>query len=156
MKNMERRESLGRLISCLHRHARSYFEKKLAPFGLGSGALHVVMILMHHDGINQQELSEKLHVDKANTTRTITKLIKEGYVRREKDQIDKRAYRLFITQKARDTAPKIREVLHSWTAIMAEGLTDEEKEIAMALLKRMRDNAIRNKKASLEEHRREI
>ena len=138
-------DSLGRLIGCLHRHARIYFEKELAPFGLGSGSLHVLMILLHHDGINQQELSEKLHVDKATTTRTITKLVKLGYVRREKDQTDNRAYRLFVTQKARDTAPEIRTVLHSWTAILAEGLTEKEKETALALLRRMRDNAIHYK-----------
>jgi len=139
-------ESLGRLIACLHRHARSYIEKKLAPFGLGSGALPVLMILLHHDGVNQQEVSEKLHVDKATTTRAITKLARMGYVRRENDPDDNRAYRLFVTQKARDIAPEMRKVLHSWTAILAEGLTEKEKETALTLLKHMRDNALRYKK----------
>ena len=145
---MKRHESLGRLIACLHRHARSYFEKELAPFGLGSGVLHVLMNLLHHDSINQQELSEHVHVDKATTTRAVTKLVKMGYVRREKDQTDKRAYRLFVTPKARETAPEIRKVLYSWTAILAEGLTDEEKEVALRLLRHMRDNAIRYKSES--------
>lgn len=141
----EHHESLGRLIGCLHRHARRYFEKELAPFGFGSGALPVLMRLLHHDGTNQQELSEHLHVDKATTTRAIKKLVKMGYVRREKDQDDSRAYRLFITPKARDAAPKIRTVLHSWTAILAEGLTPVERETALDLLRRMRDNAVRHK-----------
>jgi DNA-binding MarR family transcriptional regulator len=142
---MKERESLGRIIACLYRHARIYFEKELAPFGLGSGALPVLKALLHHDGITQQELTEHLHVDKATITRTITKLTQLEYVRRENDPEDKRAYRLFVTEKARETAPKIRRVLHSWTAILSEGLTAEEKETALRLLRHMRDNALRNR-----------
>ena len=142
---MKQHESIGRIIACIHRHARMYFEKELAPFNLGSGALPVLRALLHHDGVTQQKLTERLHVDKATTTRTIGKLIKSGYVRREHDPEDKRAYRLFVTEKARETAPEIRRVQQSWTTILSEGFTEEEKKQAFALLNRMRDNALRNR-----------
>ena len=142
---MEQQNSLGRIIACLHQQARSYFEKKLVPFHLGSGTLPVLMTLLRHDGMNQQELSERLHVDKATTTRAITKLIKEDYVTRETDPQDHRAYRLFVTQKARKTAPEIQKVLSSWTEILAEGFTPEEKTTTLILLQRLRDNALRYK-----------
>lgn len=145
-KKTEHHDSLGRVVGCLHRHARIYFEKELAPFGLGSGAFPVLMHLLHKDGMTQQELTEKLHVDKATITRVITKLVKSGYVRRERDPDDKRAYRLFVTQKARETSSEIRKVLRAWTAILAEGLTDEEQDTALKLLRHMRDNAVRYKK----------
>lgn len=138
-------ESPGRLIACLYHQGRSYFEKELAPYNLGSGAMPVLKALLHHDGINQQELSEHLHVDKATTTRAIIKLIKIGYVRRERDPQDLRAYRLFVTPKAREIAPEIRRVLQAWTAILTEGLTDEEKETALTLLRHMRNNVLRHK-----------
>ena len=140
-------ESPGRLIACLHHQARSYFEKELAPYDLGSGAMPVLKALLHQDGINQQELSENLHVDKATTTRAITKLVNIGYVRRERDPEDQRAYRLFVTQKAQDIASEIRRVLQSWTAILTEGLADEEKETALALLQHMHNNALRHRAA---------
>ncbi|PIE33862.1 MarR family transcriptional regulator [candidate division KSB3 bacterium] len=143
---MEQYHSFGRLIDCLSRQARRYFEKELAPFGLGSGALPVLTALLRHDGINQQELSEKLHVDKATITRTITTLITLDYVRRAKDPDDQRAYRLFPTQKARDIEPGIRKVLHVWTAILSEGFSREEREMALFLLRRMRDNALAHKR----------
>jgi DNA-binding MarR family transcriptional regulator len=106
------------------------------------------MSLLHHDGINQQELSETLHVDKATTTRTITKLIELGYVKRERDLIDQRAYRLFVTQKAREIALDIRKVLHEWTASLSAGFTTEEREMTLMLLRRMRDNALAHKHQS--------
>lgn len=138
----QHQESIGRLIACLYHQARGYFEKEFAPYNLGSGTFPVLKALLHHDGINQQELSAKLHVDKATTTRSITKLVKLGYVRRERDSEDLRAYRLFVTQKARDIAPEIWRVLQSWTAILAEGMTEEERETALSLLHHMRNNAL--------------
>lgn len=142
---MKHHESLGRLIGCLHRYARSYFEKELAPLGLGSGTLPILRSLLFHDGINQQELSEELRVDKATTTRGIAKLIELGYVSREKDPDDLRAYRLFVTQKARDIQPEIRKVHQAWTELLSEGFSPEEREMALSLLKRMRDNAIEHR-----------
>lgn len=142
---MSHQDSLGRLVACIHHHARSYIQKELEPFQLGSGGLPVLMTLLHHDGINQQELSEKLHVDKANTTRAVSKLIQQGYVRRERDPQDQRAYRLFVTKKAREDNMKIRQVLDDLTNILADGFTDEERAIAAALLRRMRNNVIRQK-----------
>ncbi len=84
-------------------------------------------------------------MDKATTTRAIIKLIKIGYVRRERDPQDLRAYRLFVTPKAREIAPEIRRVLQAWAVILTEGLTDEEKEMASALLRHMRNNVLRYK-----------
>jgi DNA-binding MarR family transcriptional regulator len=141
--------SLGRLIACLHRQSRIYFDHALAPFGLSSGTLPLMGTLLRRDGTNQQELSEHLNVDKATITRMVSKLIEQGYVRREQDPDDKRAYRLFATQKARDIDPHIRQVLRGWTEILSDGFTDEEKDQAYALLNRMRDNALRYRKERL-------
>ena len=66
------RPSLGRLIACLHRQARMYFDRALAPFGLSSGTLPLMGALLHHDGMTQQELSDHLNVDKATITRMVT------------------------------------------------------------------------------------
>ncbi len=135
--------SLGRMIACLHRQSRVYFDNVLAPLGLSSGTMPVLGSLLRQDGLNQQELSGHLHVDKATITRMIGKLIDLGYVRREQDPADNRAYRLFATQKARDIEPDVRQAQRSWADILAEGFTDGEKDQAFALLNRMRENALR-------------
>lgn len=141
------RPSLGRLIACVHRQSRIYFDHALAPFGLSSGTLPLMGTLLHHDGMTQQELSDHLNVDKATITRMVGKLLEHGYVRREHDPNDKRAYRLFATQKARDIDPEVRQALRGWTDILSDGFTDDEKEQAFALLRRMRDNALQQRHA---------
>lgn len=139
----EHQDNLGRLIADLYRQAHRYFEHHLAHLGLGSGTLPVLIRLLHHDGLNQQELSERLQVDKATITRMIAKLCTLGYVRREKDANDNRAYRVFTTPKAQEIAPEIRRILHSWPDILTENFTPEEKEAALHMLQRMKDNARR-------------
>ena len=135
-------ESFGRLIACLHRNARGYFEKELSQFGLGSGTHVFLVALFHHDGISQNELTKELNFNKANTTRAIKKLMDLGYVKRERDKHDSRAWRIFITPKAKKIAPQIISTLHSWSDILSTGFTPKEKKMAMDLLKKMAENAL--------------
>ena len=142
---MKNTESVGHLISCLHRHAHVYFDKKMSKFELGSGTFIFLLPLYHHDGINQNELTKKLHFDKATTTRAIQKLLDLKYIKREKDEKDNRAYKLHITPKAEEIKPEIIKFLQSWTQILTEGFSVEEKKITIKLLNRMVKNSLDHK-----------
>jgi DNA-binding MarR family transcriptional regulator len=144
---MNRYKSIGFWLSSIHRRAKSYYEKDLSKFGLGSGTHVFLTELFHQDGINQQELSEKLQVDKATTTRAVKKLVELGYVKREKDKVDNRAYNIFLTRKAKEIVPEIRKIRRSWNAILSHGFTNEEKKSMLDLLRRMSINAVNHKRS---------
>jgi DNA-binding MarR family transcriptional regulator len=139
---MKDRESLGRMLGCLHRHARMYFHREFSAMGLGSGTHHFLIYLHHHDGCTQQELSHGLHMDKANSTRAIKKLIALGFVSRIKDEHDQRAFRVFLTESGKRSLPRIKRVLENWTDILALDMNSEERDQAMRLLRRMSANAV--------------
>ncbi len=42
-----------------------------------------------------------LHVDRSSIAKTIRPLLSEGYIRREVNPEDKRAYKIFLTEKGR-------------------------------------------------------
>jgi len=139
---MKNRESIGRMLGCLHRQAQRYFHREFSKLDLGSGT-HVFLILLHHhDGVTQQELTAKLHFDKAHTTRAIQKLMKLGYVKKEKDPDDLRAFRIHLTEKAQDIVPQVKKVLRSWSDILSKDFSPEEKRTAMELLQKMTSNAV--------------
>jgi DNA-binding MarR family transcriptional regulator len=52
------------------------------------------MVLYIKDGISQEILAKTLKVSKATSTRSIKSLEKEGYVYRQRDKNDLRAYRV--------------------------------------------------------------
>lgn len=47
------------------------------------------------------------------SARTIKKLMELGYVRKESDSRDSRAYKLYLTQSAKDIIPEIKIILMS-------------------------------------------
>ena len=139
---MHNHESIGRYISCIHRHGHIYIDKEMSRFGLGSGTFLFLLPLFRKDGINQNMLTQKLHFDKAYTTRALQKLIDAGFIKRVKDEEDSRAYKIYITMKAKDLKPEIMEVLRSWSKILTKGLSKEEERMALNILQKMAENAI--------------
>jgi DNA-binding MarR family transcriptional regulator len=133
--------SINRWISILYRYGQSHISKQLEFYNIGSGQYIFLIALYKKDGISQEEISDHLKIDKATTAKSIERLEKEGYVKRDIDSKDKRAYKVFLTQKAFDVRPIICSVLKKWSAVLSEGLTEDEKSIALNLLGRMAKNA---------------
>lgn len=138
--------SIGRWISILYRYRLNYLGKRLEPYNIGSGQHLFLMVLSKNDGINQEELSSYLKIDKATTAKAIKKLEEEGYVIRRIDDIDKRAYRVFLTDKGRDVIPIIDEAVKDWEEFITEGFSEKERISVGALLGKMAQNACRIKK----------
>ena len=138
---MENQESIGRLISCIHRFSQIHIAKELGVYAIGSGQFSFLMALYHNDGVNQESIAKSLRVNKATTARAIKKLIEEGYVYRKKDRSDRRAYRVFLTKKAKKIKPKIIEMLSEWTGFLLSDFTKEERELFTKLLKKIVKNA---------------
>ncbi|QEK13294.1 MarR family transcriptional regulator [Crassaminicella thermophila] len=134
-------ESIGKWISIIHRYGKVYFEKELKPYNIGSGQIIFLMMLLKKDGISQEFMAEHLKIDKGTTARAIKKLEKEGYVIRKVDPEDKRAYKVYTTEKAVSIKPKIKKILSGFTEILEDSFTEEEKELLLKLLKKMAENA---------------
>lgn len=134
-------ESIGKWISIIHRYGKVYFEKALKPYNIGSGQFIFLLMLFKKDGISQEAIAEQLRIDKGTTARAIKRLEKEGYVTRKVDPEDKRAYKVYTTQKAVKIQPKIKKILFGWTEILSAGFSEEEKALLLKLLKKMAENA---------------
>lgn len=134
-------KSIGKYISILYRQAQSYITHQLRPYNIGSGQYIFLLALYRQDGINQEELTRELLIDKATTARALSKLEQEGYVKRERDPVDKRAYRVFITGKARKVRPIIYQTVRDWSDLLCADLNDEEKVVLDAILKKMVNSA---------------
>jgi len=134
--------SIARLISILYRYGQGYIGKKLEPLHIGSGQYIFLLALYRHDGISQEELSDHLKIDKATTAKALKRLEEEGYVARSVDAFDKRAYRVFVTPKGMGIKPEVQSALRNWREILSDGLSEEEKDTALKLLKKMVQNVV--------------
>ena len=131
-----KREPIGKYLSIINRKGNVFITKEISKFGIGSGQVMFLMELYKKDGISQEELSEGLNIDKATTCRAIKKLEEAGFLTRVKDKNDKRAYKLYLTQKSKDMEESIRDVLRICEDHISKNLSEEEvKTLAMILKK---------------------
>jgi transcriptional regulator, MarR family len=133
-------EFSGKFISYLHRYGQIYIEKKLEPYGIGSGQFSFLVLLYHEDGVNQEYLSNYLKMDKATTTRAIKKLVDEGYVFRKIDEGDRRSYMVFLTDKGKKLEPDMKKIASEWENILLSGFDDSQRKDIMNSLEIMFGN----------------
>jgi DNA-binding MarR family transcriptional regulator len=132
---------LGRWISILYRYGQSYLSKKMEPYSIGRGQLIILLYLNRNDGLSQQDLTEYVKIDKGCIAKSIKSLEDEGYITRSTDPDDRRAVKVFLTQKARGTMPVIKDVIKNWESALVSGLKDDEKLLAEQILYKMAKNA---------------
>lgn len=138
MKFEER--ATGFLIGYLARKNHAYFEHEFSKMGLTPGAPFILKQLYHNDGIRQQDISDNQHINKAHITRILPRLIEQGLIRREAHPTDKRAYRIFLTQKAKDMREDFFRTFHVWEALLNTNFTVEETAALRNALLKMVDN----------------
>lgn len=117
------------LNSKIFRNTQIFLDRILKKYGLSSGSIPYIFILEKNEGITQIKLSREVGHDKAMSARTITKLIELGFVYKEQDEKDSRAYNLYVTEKAKELIPIIRAEIRDLVDLIAEDLTEEEKII---------------------------
>lgn len=109
----------------------------MQKYELSSGTYPYLFILEKNEGISQNKISQKTGNDKAMSARTITKLIELDYMYKKEDERDSRAYRLYLTTKAKAIMPKIHEEIHALVSLITDDLSQEEKLITISSLKKI-------------------
>jgi DNA-binding MarR family transcriptional regulator len=101
-----------------------------------------LLALSWKEGCSQEHLARYLNLSKATATRAIAALEKGGYVYRIKDENDRRIYRVFISEKGKQTVPLIVRTLGEWNRTLLSGFSEEEEETFARLLDKARSNLL--------------
>lgn len=121
-------ESISRYINQFYRQGVSFLGKEYKEYNIGAGQYQFLVYLYMKDGITHDELTEKIGVDKAATTRAIVKLEEYGYIKKIQDSKDKRKYYIFLTDYAKSNRENIINVSKKWENEIVGELTDKELE----------------------------
>ncbi|MDS0524556.1 MarR family winged helix-turn-helix transcriptional regulator [Clostridium sp. SHJSY1] len=137
---------LIRLTNNIYRCTQVYLDKRLEKLNLTTGTYPYLLVLNKNEGISQNEISRELNVDKAMSARTVKKLIEFGYIRKEENENDIRAYKLFLTDKGKAIIPEIITIIEGWTNHIIQGNEEEQIENALEFLGKILENAKEMKK----------
>lgn len=128
---------LLKLNNQILRSTQVHLDKVLKQYELSSGSYPYLLKLMGNEGISQNKISEEIGCNKAMSARTITKLINLGYLDRNKDEKDSRAYKLYLTEKANVIIPKVLNKIHKLVELITIDLKEDEKKITMDSLNKI-------------------
>lgn len=131
----------GTYISVLMRQLNLFFGHELSDVEITASELMYLSQLYSRDGLTQEEMAAVITVDKAATTRTIQGMEKKGLVRREAHEENYRAKRVYLTDKAKNAEPRIRELQKKWVDFITQDMTQKEAEVFAAQLKKMSQRA---------------
>ncbi|WP_394325984.1 MarR family winged helix-turn-helix transcriptional regulator [Methanosarcina horonobensis] len=56
------------------------------------------------------------------------KLVDEGYVFRQRDEKDRRSYRVFLTEKGKKLEPDMKRIASEWEDILFSGFDDSQRK----------------------------
>lgn len=130
-----------RLNAILHRRTQIYFDRQLKPHGLSFTHFRMLAYLAHNEGPKQEDVRAFIDADKGGVAHSIKRLVEKGYVARERDPQDKRAYTIRLTDEGRTFFEEFASVMQEWTDQMVAGFSAEELELAEGFLRRMAENA---------------
>jgi DNA-binding MarR family transcriptional regulator len=100
----------------------------------------VLKFLQRGEGINQGGLADLLEVEPITLCRMIDRLEEAGLVERRRDPADRRAWQIFLTERAR---PLLEELAHLAEAMLGsalQGVSPAEYDAVMATLRRIHSN----------------
>jgi len=126
--------SINRMIGGISRYSHSYLKRELRTYKMGGQQYHILHELLRAGCLNQDTFYKKYNVDKTTITRTLAKLEENGYIKKEKDIDDKRAYSICLTEKGLDVCAHTKDKLEELNKILLTDFTDEEKKTLATLL----------------------
>jgi len=105
---------LGRLIAIAGHVVEQHWGRYLAEHhGLTSAGMRVLVILARLGDTTHREVAERSFVRPATLTGIVDTLERDGFVERRRDVNDRRSVQLTLTDKGREHAQALIEMMHS-------------------------------------------
>ena len=144
------REDLSRnygfLINDVARLMRTTYDRRVRELGLTRSQWWVLTLLFRNDGVTQSELAELLEIERPTLGRLLDRLEAKGWVRREHDSRDRRAWRVHLTEAVEPAMRKLRKVASELRSDALAGLSAQERERFIDTLLAVKANLVRMEK----------
>ena len=142
--NFDFNRSFGFVLHETARLLSKRYDQRSKCLGLTRAQCQVLAYLVYHEGINQAGLAELLELEPISLGRLVDRMAQAGWIERRPDPRDRRAWQLFITEKAKPLFAKMVAIGREVRAEALAGFTPAEGDRIMELLLRARHNLSAN------------
>ncbi len=139
---MEKKVILARWFSIILETIRAYINRDLEAENIDHNEFSILMrIFMYGDGIKQEELTSSLVMDSAAISRTVKELTNKGFIRKEINPQDMRAYLIYLTPRGMELEAKITKVYDSIFHRLTVGISQDDVYQCINTLEEIFENA---------------
>jgi MarR family 2-MHQ and catechol resistance regulon transcriptional repressor len=125
-------------IRDIYRTALKRLNAKLCKERITFSQYNVLLALSRKGPMQMNKLSEHMLVAPANVTGLVDRMEKKGYVRRRKNERDRRLYVIEATKKGSRIFKSISVRFRQYTGNLGSTLTRKERTSALAALRKVR------------------
>lgn len=121
-------------INTLRMDFVQYCSKKMKDLEISHGLIYFILFIGKNPGCSLGTLAQSLHSDGGHTTRSVEKLVKQGYVERKRAPYDRRTAILNLTPEGQQVFESCRTWFNDWQKLRTAALTQEEVQQLCQLL----------------------
>jgi len=120
--------NFGFLLNDVARLMRVAYDRRVKQLRLTRSQWWVLTHLFRANGVTQSELADTLEIEKPTLGRLLDRLEAKGWVRREHDARDRRAWRVHLTEAVEPAMHTLRDVAAGLRRDALEGLSAAQRE----------------------------
>lgn len=133
-------KSLGFILNRTAYASKNAFNQRIKDYDISPEQWSVIYRVIEEPGISQKLVSDSTYKDQGNLTRMIDKLVKNDFLIKQQNSINRREIELFPTKKAVVLSNSIIEHSTQHNKKMLDTFSKEEKEQLFTLLNKIYDN----------------
>jgi len=123
------------------RSARQMINENLRPLNLSSAEGNILLhLLTQGQEMEQGQLVRQLDISKPAVSRALNSLETKGFVTRQRDPDDRRAYRVRLVDKALEIGPAVEQIYSQVYMLAIRGISQDELDHFLELFGRISEN----------------
>jgi MarR family transcriptional regulator for hemolysin len=137
---MDKLKNFGFLLKDLSRRYVLRFEQRAAAISLTLTQCKALVQLDKNEGISQVRLAELTDVEPMTMVRILDRMETDKLIERRPDPVDRRARRLYLTDKGRPLVDEIWRLAELTRAEMFAGISKEDRQVFIRVLEQLHIN----------------
>lgn len=138
-----REQDIISVLSKIRTQANKFIIKKMADYGvyeLAPSHGDIIFTLLRIEKITMKDLAGSIKKDKSTVTVLVEKLVRLGYIKKERDAADNRITYLSLTQKGADLKPMFEDISKNLFDTVYQNIPKEERGALMQSLDKINQN----------------
>jgi MarR family transcriptional regulator, transcriptional regulator for hemolysin len=117
----ERIRAVAVKLTVVARQLRVSFDQSAEQSGLTRAQWHLIATVARNPGVTQRTIAEALEVREITAGRLVDRLCEEGYLRRDENPSDRRAYCVYLTPAAQPVLDRLDVLAKMHEAVIFAG-----------------------------------